>query len=283
MTRTAAKTQMDAVQFDNRLGGIAAVAAFFEHLVFPLYGKSGRDRNLQSKIQFYIAILVGALRNAFTCRPSVVVWATIICVLTGPATAGAETGLRIVVYGDSLTAGLGLDASAAYPAQLETALRQRGHDITIVNAGVSGDTTSAGLARFDWTMAEPADGIILELGANDALRGVDPVVTREALDTLLGRIKERHIPVLLMGMIAPLNLGPEYARKFNPIFKELAVKHDVLLYDFFLDGVAVQPELNQSDGMHPNAAGVAEIVRRTLPKVLKLVAQIQAVERRAAN
>ena len=193
----------------------------------------------------------------------------LVLIIIGPQSNSslAGTSLRIVAYGDSLTAGLGLDAGHAFPAQLEAALRQQGYDIEIINAGVSGDTASAGLARFDWTMSEPADGVILELGANDALRGVDPQVTRAALDGLLAKLKDRDIPVLLTGMRAPPNMGEEFEQAFDPIYADLAEKYGAILYPFFLDGVAVERALNQSDGIHPNQEGVAEIVRRMLPQV----------------
>lgn len=188
----------------------------------------------------------------------------------------ATETIRIVAFGDSLTAGLGLDASESFPAQLEAELRARGHDVKIVNAGVSGDTASGGLARFDWTMGAPADGVILELGANDALRGVDPVVTRDALDRLLTKLKTRGVPVLLAGMLAPTNMGLDYGTAFDPIYPELAAKHDVLLYPFFLAGVVGDASLNQPDGMHPNREGVTEIVRRIVPKVEALLTVIES-------
>lgn len=180
--------------------------------------------------------------------------------------------LRIVALGDSLTAGYGLESPDAFTGALEAALVARGHDVVIVNAGVSGDTASDGLARVDWSVGDDADAVIVELGANDALRGVDPAITRDALDRLLARLAERGLPVLLAGMMAPPNLGDEYAAAFNPIYPELAEKHGAILYPFFLDGVAADLGLNQPDGIHPNAAGVAIIVERIAPSVEALIA-----------
>ena len=179
--------------------------------------------------------------------------------------------LRIVALGDSLTAGYGLEPAESFTGQLEAALKARGHDIVIVNAGVSGDTASDGLARVDWSVGDDADAVIVELGANDALRGVDPAITRDALDRILARLGERGIPALLAGMRAPPNLGAAYGAEFDPIYAELADRHGVVLYPFFLDGVAADAALNQPDGIHPNAEGVAIIVARILPSVEALI------------
>ncbi len=184
--------------------------------------------------------------------------------------------IRIVALGDSLTAGYGLEAGDAFTGRLEAALKDRGHDVVIVNAGVSGDTASDGLARVDWSVEEGADAVIVELGANDALRGVDPAITRDALDKLLARLDERGLPVLLAGMRAPPNLGADFGASFNPIYPELAGKYDVILYPFFLDGVAARTDLNQPDGIHPNAEGVAIIVERIVPSVEALIAEASA-------
>jgi acyl-CoA thioesterase-1 len=184
--------------------------------------------------------------------------------------------VQIVVLGDSLTAGYGLPASAAFPARLEQALRAKGLNVAVANAGVSGDTASDGLARLDWSVPEGTDAVILELGANDALRGVDPAVTRRALETILRRLKERNIPVLLCGMLAPRNLGADYGRRFDAIYPELAKAEGVLLYPFFLDGVATNAKLNLPDGLHPTAAGIDVIVARILPKVEELITRVKA-------
>lgn len=191
----------------------------------------------------------------------------------GPAAFAqpAPQPLRIVAFGDSLTAGLGVAAADAFPAKLQRALGGHNPAVEIVNAGVSGDTTSGGLARLDWSVPDGTAGVILELGANDALRGIDPAVTRRALDQMLARLGERGIPVLLCGMRAPPNLGPDYAARFDSIFPELAAAHGVLFYPFFLEGVAAQAALNQPDGIHPTAAGVDVIVRGILPKVEELI------------
>jgi acyl-CoA thioesterase I len=189
---------------------------------------------------------------------------------------GAGRPLTIVALGDSLTAGYGLPAVDAFPAQLQRALARKGIEADIVNAGVSGDTTSGGLARLDWSVPDGSDAVILELGANDALRGVDPATTRKALDAMLRRLKERKIPVLLCGMAAPPNLGPEYGRAFNAIYGDLAGQYDAILYPFFLAGVAADSKLNQHDGLHPTAAGISVIVERVLPKVEQLIARAKA-------
>ncbi len=191
------------------------------------------------------------------------------------ASRGGEP-IRIVAFGDSLTAGLGLSADDAFPAKLETALREKGMDVAITNAGVSGDTTTGGLARLDWTLGGPVDGVILELGANDALRGIDPAIARAALDEITTRLKAREISILLTGMLAPPNMGPEYGAEFNAIYPELSQAHNILLYPFFLDGVAGSPRLNQPDGLHPTAEGIDMIVARILPSVEKLIAEIEA-------
>jgi acyl-CoA thioesterase I len=188
------------------------------------------------------------------------------------AQAGAQDRpVKLVVFGDSLTAGLGLPAAEAFPAKLASALKAKGLAVDIADAGVSGDTTSGGLGRLDWSVPEGTDAVIVELGANDALRGVDPKITRAALDQILRRLQERGIAVLLAGMQAPRNLGASYARGFDAIFPELAAAHGVLFYPFFLDGVVTDAKLNQRDGLHPNAQGVDVIVARILPKVEQLV------------
>lgn len=183
------------------------------------------------------------------------------------AAAAASEPLKVVALGDSLTAGYGLSASAAFPARLQKALAERGIDAEIVNAGVSGDTASGGRDRLDWSVSDGTQAVILELGANDALRGVAPEVTRAALDDILTRLKARNIPVLLAGMYAGRNFGADYTEAFDRIYPELAEAHGVPLYPFFLDGVAGEARLNQRDGIHPTAEGVDEIVRRILPTV----------------
>ncbi len=184
--------------------------------------------------------------------------------------------IKIVVLGDSLSAGLGLPVEDAFPARLEGALNRKGLAVTIANAGVSGDTASGGLGRLDWSVPDGTDAVIVELGANDALRGLDPNLTKTALDAILRKLVHRHIAVLLAGMRAPRNMGPNYTRDFDAIYPALASTHPVVFYPFFLDGVAADPKLNQGDGMHPNAAGVDAIVARILPRVEELVTRARA-------
>jgi acyl-CoA thioesterase I len=192
-----------------------------------------------------------------------------------PANAGTERPVRIVALGDSLTAGLGLPADAAFPAKLEKALRAKGLAVEVSNAGVSGDTASGGLARLDWSVPEGTDAVIVELGANDMLRGIDPKVTRAALEEIVRRLTERRIVVLLAGMRAAPNLGPDYGQAFETIYSDLAAKNGLMLYPFFLDGVAAEPKLNQHDGLHPTAAGIDAIVTRILPKAEELVIRVR--------
>jgi acyl-CoA thioesterase-1 len=184
--------------------------------------------------------------------------------------------VKIVVLGDSLSAGYGLPVQDAFPSKLAVALKARGHQVEMINAGVSGDTSTGGLGRFDWSVPADADALILELGANDALRGVSPDVTRAALDKILAKLTERKIPVLLAGMKSPPNMGPDYVAKFDAIFPDLAKAHGAILYPFFLEGVAADSTLNQRDGMHPTAAGVDVIVGKILPPVEELIARAKA-------
>ncbi|MCC0043310.1 MAG: arylesterase [Brucellaceae bacterium] len=174
---------------------------------------------------------------------------------------------RIVAFGDSLMAGYGLAPGESFPEKLEQSLRERGHDVVITNAGVSGDTSTGGLQRLDWSIPDDTDLVILELGANDMLRGISPDITRSNLDEMIARLGSRQIDVLLAGMLAAPNLGPDYAAAFNPIYPDLAHQYELQLYPFFLDGVAAQPELLLGDGMHPNARGIDMMVERMLPIV----------------
>jgi acyl-CoA thioesterase I len=182
--------------------------------------------------------------------------------------------LTLLVLGDSLTAGLGLSPDEAFPAKLEAALQPRYPDLKIVNAGISGDTAADGLARLDWTLTDDVDGLIVELGANDALRGLDVAQTETALDGILLKAKARNLPTLILGMRAPPNMGPDYAVRFDGLFPRLAEKHDVLLYPFFLDGIAANAGLNQADGIHPNASGVDQIVLKVMPKIEELIGKV---------
>jgi acyl-CoA thioesterase I len=188
----------------------------------------------------------------------------------------ADRPVKIVVLGDSLSAGYGLPVDAAFPAKLAQALKANGIAVAVTNAGVSGDTASGGLGRLDWSVPPATDAVIVELGANDALRGIDPKVTKSALDGILTKLRNRHVFVLLAGMEAPRNMGPDYVRRFDAIYPALASAHAVVFYPFFLDGVATDPKLNQGDGLHPNAAGVDAIVARILPRVEQLIAAVRA-------
>jgi acyl-CoA thioesterase-1 len=192
-------------------------------------------------------------------------------VLVSPAGSRADHPMKLLALGDSLTAGYGLPSDQSFTAQLQAGLTAQGLAVTVVNGGVSGDTSAGGLARLDWLLADRPDYVIVELGANDGLRGLDPQVTYDNLDALLTRLGQRKIPVLLAGMVAPPNLGREYGTQFNAVFPRLAEKHKVLFYPFFLDGVADDSALNQGDFMHPNAKGVAVIVTRMMPIVKKLI------------
>ena len=209
----------------------------------------------------HIAVLIVAL---MTAAPA----------LAQTPAAAPDKPVRMVVLGDSLSAGLGLSAPAAFPARLQKALSDKGIKVDMINAGVSGDTSSGGRDRLDWSIPEGTDAVILELGANDALRGVDPAVTRAALSDILARLKARKIAVLLCGMLAPPNYGSEYAARFNAIYPELSKSFGVPLYPFFLEGVAANARLNQADGMHPTAEGVDVIVKNILPMVEALLGTI---------
>ncbi len=187
--------------------------------------------------------------------------------LANPAWAEATKPLKLVVLGDSLSAGLGLPAQDAFPTKLQKALQAKGIAVDMTNAGVSGDTSSGGRDRLDWSVPDGTGGVIVELGANDALRGIDPALTRTALTDIVQRLKARKIPVMLCGMVAPPNYGADYAARFNSIYPDLAKTFDVPLYPFFLEGVAADAKLNQADGIHPTAAGVDIIVGNIMPTV----------------
>jgi acyl-CoA thioesterase-1 len=193
--------------------------------------------------------------------------------------ARAQAPIKLAVLGDSLTAGYGLPAAAAFPVRLQRALREKGVKIDILNAGVSGDTTTGGRDRLDWSIPEGTDAVIVELGANDALRGLDPKVAKAALEDIVKRLQARKIAVLLAGMYAPRNYGPEYAARFDPIYPEIAKAYGVTLYPFFLDGVAGEAKLNLPDGIHPTAEGVDVIVTRILPTVEAFLSKVAAARR----
>ena len=199
--------------------------------------------------------------------------AALIWLTTG--IAQSATPVKVLVLGDSLSAGYGLAEPDAFPVVLEAAVKKAGYNVTFINAGVSGDTTAGGRARLAWALADKPAVVILELGANDGLRGLEPSETRANLDAILSELGKRDISVLLTGMLAPPNLGREYGEEFNSLFPALARKHNAVFYRFFLDGVAGDPLLNQQDGIHPNRAGVDEIVQRILPKVMATLKRVR--------
>lgn len=184
-----------------------------------------------------------------------------------------EDALRLLVLGDSLTAGYGIPIADAFPTQLQSRLDAAGYRVTVINAGVSGDTTAGGVSRLEWALADEPDLVIVELGGNDALRGLAPEQTRDNLDRIIARFTDSKVDVLLAGMRAPRNLGPAYYSKFDSLYPDLATKHNIPIYPFFLDGVAGNPQLNLADGIHPNAMGVKVIIERILPYVEKLITE----------
>ena len=194
----------------------------------------------------------------------------------GAAAWAAERESRLLVLGDSLTSGFGLGAEEAFPARLEAALTRRGFAVKVLDGGVSGDTSAGGRERLDWALDARPDAVILELGGNDGLRGLDPKETYRNLAAILKRLKQRNVPVLVAGMYAPPNLGPDYGKEFKAVFPRLAERFGVPLYPFFLEGVAADPDLNQKDGLHPNGRGVEVIVERMLPFVARLVLQARS-------
>jgi acyl-CoA thioesterase-1 len=202
----------------------------------------------------------------------------VICSALLSATVVQAQGrtLQLVGFGDSLMAGYQLPPTDSYTAQLETALKAKGVDVTITNAGVSGDTSSGGLARAEWSVPDGTDGVILELGANDALRGISPDDTEKNLDTMITGFKTRNIPVLLVGIMAPPNMGDDYAQKFNAIYPRLAEKHGLPLYPFFLDGVVLDESLQLEDRMHPNTKGIGVMVDKSMPTVTAFINGISA-------
>lgn len=191
--------------------------------------------------------------------------------LLSSADAFSADNIRLIAIGDSLVAGYGLPVEDGFVTQLEAALTQKSYDVSIVNAGVSGDTSSGGLSRIDWVLSETYSAVILNLGYNDAFRGIPVETVQSNLDALILKIKQRNLPILLAGALAPRNLGPDYTLAFDAIYPNLAEKHDLVFYPFFLEGVATNPDLNQDDGIHPNKDGVAVIVRQLLPYVEQLI------------
>ena len=221
------------------------------------------------------SIIKLSAHNAQTVSRRYGLWVALVnawIIIASPAWAEQ---VNIIAIGDSLTAGYGLAQSDSFPAQLQVALRAVGEEVRIINSGVSGDTSAGGRARLEWALSLKPDAVILELGANDGLRGLDPGQTEANLNEMIIKIRSQALPVLLTGMRAPPNLGQQYGTDFNSLFQRLAKKHDVLFYPFFLEGVVAVTELNQTDGIHPNAAGVGEIVKRILPSVRKLIGQVR--------
>jgi acyl-CoA thioesterase I len=210
--------------------------------------------------------------------------ALVLCLAAATA-AHAQTGqtgaepVKLAILGDSLAAGYGLAPAQAFPARLQAALKDKGRNVSVINHGVSGDTTAGGLERIDWMMADKPDIVLVELGGNDMLRALDPAATERNLDAIIDKLKQTGVTVWLVGMLAPRNFGPEYVKQFDGLYKRLADKHGVPLYPFFLDGVAQDPALNQPDGIHPNAKGVDVIVERILPFVTKNLDDAASVRR----
>lgn len=214
------------------------------------------------------------MAGVWLVNPLVLAFAFLVTWSAAALPAAAESP-SILMLGDSLTAGYGVAPGKTLPEQLQATLVARGHRVRVINGGVSGDTTAGGRARIGWALKSEPDAVIVELGGNDALRGIDPESTRANLDAILTRLGRAGIPVLLAGWKSPRNLGPEYVRDFETVFPALARKHEVLFYPFILEGVALERHLNQADGIHPNAEGVARMVEGMLPLVERLVARIR--------
>ena len=243
--------------------------------MWPFRSRVERPRPVRSRTYGESPRAVQSLARAATFT---VAWAAALfgTISTDGPLGATERQLTIVALGDSLTAGFGLPSEKSFPARLAQALRDKGTAVDVINAGGSGETASDGAARLEWSLPEATDAVIVEFGANDALRGIDPKLTRAALESILRRLNERRIAVLLAGMRAPRNMGAAYEEAFDAIFPELASEYGAILYPFFLEGVAMDRSLNQPDGLHPTAAGVDVIVARMLPKVEELVARVRA-------
>lgn len=231
----------------------------FRSILGAISKGSARNRALSGPAKPFLALLAALCAFAF--------------LYAAPASADP---IRIVAFGDSLTAGYGLPQSQAFPARLEAALKAKGHDVRIANAGVSGDTASGGLSRIDWSVPDGTDAVIVALGANDMLRGINPAVTRKAIEQIVQKLRARKIEVLLAGMRAPANMGGEYTAAYDGIFPDVTKANNLILYPFFLDGVVTEAKLNLKDGLHPNAAGIDVIVQRILPSVEKLIERVKA-------
>jgi len=223
-------------------------------------GRSAKTEQEMFSVNFYTQKIFGLICVLLS-----------LTILTAALTPALSAQQRLMVYGDSLVAGYGLNAGEGFPEQLQQALTAAGMDIKVLNAGVSGDTTAGGLARLDWALSDQPDAVMVILGGNDLLRGLDPKQTRENLKQILTRLKAQNIKILLCGMLAPVNLGLAYRQQFDSIYPELADKFNTGFYPFFLHGVALNPEFNQPDGLHPNKAGVAVITESVLPAVLSVL------------
>lgn len=217
----------------------------------------------------------GCFPRVVNARPKWAVLGLMVAMTLVYAPSAAADPLRLLALGDSLTAGYGLPHEDAFPVRLEAALRARGHAVVVLDAGVSGDTTAGGRARLDWVLADDPDAAIVALGGNDGLRGLNPAGTRENLRAIVDRLQGEGMPVLIAGMLAPPNLGQDYGSAFNTIFPEVAEETGALLYPFFLEGVAAEPALNQADGIHPTAEGVAVMVAGILPAVEALLTRVE--------
>ena len=223
------------------------------------------------------------LRLPLFLPAAVLLAAALLATASASRAVQAAEPLRLMAFGDSLIHGYGLPAGETFPDQLERALDESGHAVEVINAGSSGETTAGGRARLAWNLSERPDALILLLGANDGLRGLDPADTRANLEAMLQTLDEKDIPVLLAGMRAPPNLGEDYGREFNALYPELAEAYGPVFYPFFLEGVAARPALNQDDGIHPNAEGVAHIVEAMLPAVERLLQRARESEAQASD
>lgn len=269
---------IQATSCEYRTGTVA-----LKTLVYTRYGRYRRGVNHLFTV--FLSVIKGQLRlywPTLAQGPGLLLIAPLIflCASALPTFANGKDGgdidkkLRLMVFGDSLVAGHGLAHGEAFPDILRAELAAVGHNVEMVNAGVSGDTTAGGLARLDWSLAENPDALIIVLGGNDLLRGLEPKSTKANLAAIIDRARSQKITVMLTGMQAPLNFGADYAAEFDIIYTQLGSRDEVIFYPFFLEGVALVPELNQPDGMHPNRAGVDEIVRRIRPTVEKLLATV---------
>jgi acyl-CoA thioesterase-1 len=253
-----------AAGWKKAMGGRAVPPGAGERSALPLSQGEGEN---------FLRSAISPANKAGQSRRGLLAVAAVLHILTMTGARAAATPIRLLVLGDSLTSGYGLPASEGFQAQLQAALRARGQDVALIDGAVSGDTTAGGRARLDWVLADGADAAIVELGANDGLRGVDPKEMEANLAAILDTLAAHHIPVLLTGMYAPPNLGSDYQAAFRAVFDRLGRRPGILYDPFFLEGVATIDDLNQADRMHPNAAGVRHIVQRLLPMIETLLAR----------